>query len=168
MHSVTFDANGGHWADGTSEFSAEVPDGAPIWDYRPDVPARGGYSFAGWFADKAASDPYDPDSLVTSDATLYAGWSKNTVYRITFDTEGGSSLAPQLVPEGRTARQPQNPEKAGYAFIGWSLDGTSLFSFSTPIRSNMTLHAIWKEAKRIAFSFDLPASLDNEVSKKAL
>ena len=160
MHSVTFDANGGHWADGTSEFSAEVPDGAPIWDYRPDVPARGGYSFAGWFADKAASDPYDPDSLVTSDATLYAGWSKNTVYRITFDTEGGSSLAPQLVPEGRTARQPQNPEKAGYAFIGWSLDGTSLFSFSTTIRSNMTLHAIWKEAKRIVFSYDLPASLD--------
>ena len=108
LHHVVFDANGGSWAQGT-EISLDVPDNAPIWNARPSVPERSGYSFRGWFSDKAATKPYDPDSLVTSDTVLYAGWTADRVFRITFDTEGGSSVAPQLVAEG-LAPQPDIAE----------------------------------------------------------
>lgn len=162
-HTITFDANGGEWADG-AVFTTSVPDKAPIWDYRPSVPTRSGYNFKGWFSDRSALHPYDPNAIVTEDVTLYAGWTGNTVYRITFDTEGGTALAPQLVTAGSTAIEPANPERKGYSFAGWSIDGsaTVLFDFSTPIRSNITLHAIWKEARKVSFTYDLPSSLGEE------
>ena len=162
-HTITFDANGGEWADG-AVFTTSVPDKAPIWDYRPSVPTRSGYNFKGWFSDRSALHPYDPNAIVTEDVTLYAGWTGNTVYSITFDTEGGTALAPQLVTAGSTAIEPANPERKGYSFAGWSIDGsaTVLFDFSTPIRSNITLHAIWKEARKVSFAYDLPSSLGEE------
>ena len=171
MHTVIFDANGGEWSSGT-EISVDIPDNAPIWDYRPEVPVRSGYNFSGWFTDKEATNPYDPNSLVVSDLSLYAGWAEKhiPVYRIEFDTEGGSFLAPQLVASGNQARRPEDPKKDGYAFEGWSATGDSsdLFSFSTPITGSMTLHAIWKEAWSISFSYDLPSSLGSEASLSAL
>ena len=88
LHHVVFDANGGSWAQGT-EISLDVPDNAPIWNARPSVPERSGYSFRGWFSDKAATKPYDPDSLVTSDTVLYAGWTADRVFRI---KRGSSTL----------------------------------------------------------------------------
>ena len=164
LHHVVFDANGGSWAQGT-EISLDVPDNAPIWNARPSVPERSGYSFRGWFSDKAATKPYDPDSLVTSDTVLYAGWTADRVFRITFDTEGGSSVAPQLVTEGHKAYPPVKiPERSGYAFIGWSAErgSSTLYDFSSSVSRDMTLYAVWKAAKEVAFAYDLPASLGKE------
>ena len=167
-YSITFDANGGSWPEGT-EIVVEVPAGNPIWDSRPAVPERSGFNFSGWFSDKAAVKPYDPNSIVSSDAVLYAGWSRHSVYRVEFDTEGGSTLAPQLVSSGNHLTRPEDPEKKGYIFYGWSLDGSdTLFDFATPIRSSITLHAIWKEARNIVFAYSLPSSLDSKVSLSAI
>ena len=166
--SITFNANGGSWTDGT-EVVIEVPQGSLIWDSRPEVPKRSGFNFCGWFSDKAATKPYDPNSIVSSDTVLYAGWSRHSVYRVEFDTDGGSTLAPQLVSSGNRLIRPDDPEKEGYIFYGWSLDGSDiLFDFETPIRSNITLHAVWKEARNIAFAYDLPSSLDGNVELSAL
>ena len=159
-YQIKFDANGGEWDTGriiTIEASANTP----IWDIRPSVPHRAGYNFRGWFSDAAATKPYDPDSLITDDTVLYAGWTTNKVYRITFDTNGGSEIAPELVPSGHHARGPQNvPVRDGYEFIGWSIDGKedSLFDFAhTIIKQDMTLHAVWKQLWNVSFAYSLPA-----------
>ncbi len=162
---ITFDANGGEWDTG-SVITIEASANTPIWDVRPSVPHRSGYNFRGWFSDSAATKPYDPDSLITEDAVLYAGWTANKVYTITFDSNGGTEIAPELVPSGHHARGPQNaPVRNGYEFIGWSVDGNdeSLFDFShTVIKQNITLHAVWKKLWNVSFAYSLPVSLGKE------
>lgn len=40
-------------------------------------------------------------------------------YTVTFDTDGGSSVAAQTVQNGRKANKPDDPQKDGYVFLGW-------------------------------------------------
>ena len=56
----------------------------------PDVPSRQGYQFTGWYLDDTK---YDFNAAVTGDMTLTAKWTVNQ-YTITFDTDGGSAVAP--------------------------------------------------------------------------
>ncbi len=41
---------------------------------RPQDPIREGYRFGGWYSDSGLTLPYDFDSLLTGDRTLYAAW----------------------------------------------------------------------------------------------
>ena len=56
----------------------------------PDVPSRQGYQFTGWYLDDTK---YDFNTAVTGNMTLTAKWTANS-YTITFDTDGGSEIAP--------------------------------------------------------------------------
>lgn len=69
-HTVTFDSRGG-----TAVESQQVFDGNPA--RRPETPARAGYFLNGWFTDaEASAEEWDFDTdRVTSDTTLYAGWT---------------------------------------------------------------------------------------------
>ena len=42
--------------------------------------------------------------------------------RVTFETNGGSAVEPQLVTRGTPLAEPQPPRRAGYAFLGWYSD----------------------------------------------
>lgn len=42
--------------------------------------------------------------------------------RVTFETNGGSAVEPQLVARGTPLAEPQPPQRAGYAFLGWYSD----------------------------------------------
>ena len=53
--------------------------------------------------------------------TLYAGWNING-FLVTFDSNGGSSVEPQVVQPGNTAVRPAEPTKQGYYFKGWTYD----------------------------------------------
>ena len=80
------------YKDGDSEYAKQVlPSGTLAT--RPDAPAATpGYTFGGW--NKADSTAWDYASdKVTDNITLYAKWAANT-YTITFDTAGGSEIAP--------------------------------------------------------------------------
>lgn len=70
--------------------------------------------------------------------------NNNTVtkYTVTFNSNGGSSVASQTVESGKTVSRPSNPSRSGYDFIGWQLNGNT-FDFNNPINSNITLTAIW-------------------------
>ena len=168
-HQVIFDANGGEWEEGT-EIQLIIPDGAPLWDYRSDVPFRNGFTFTGWFSDKDCTVPYDPDSIVTSDTKLYAGWEEIPipVYRVTFDSKGGTQVAPRLVTEGNTVEKPQqNPKRQGYTFAGWSTSASRNipFDFTTPVSSDITLYAVWHRIRptwTVSFAYDLPSSIDGK------
>ena len=65
-------------------------------------------------------------------------------YIVTFNSDGGSSVESQRIEKGKTAVKPTNPIKEGYTFSNW-YNGNSLFDFSTPINSDITLKASWSK-----------------------
>ena len=75
---------------------------------------------------------------------------------VTFDSDGGSAVEPQSVPQGQPAQRPAAPTKDGYTFIGWynkaDLQYINLpeWNFDYPVFENMELVAQWMEARPIS------------------
>jgi uncharacterized repeat protein (TIGR02543 family) len=136
---VTFNANGG----------SPVPPVQTITNgktaTRPTTnPTRDGYTFDNWYSDSAMTLLYDFSTPVDSNITLYAKWNGDTI-TVTFNSNGGSSVSGQTVSPGATATRPKNPTRAGYTFNNWYSDPdlTSVYNFSTPVDSSITLYAKW-------------------------
>lgn len=68
-------------------------------------------------------------------------------YTVTFESNGGSTVASQTVAEGESASRPEDPTKSGYVFGGWYLDAAASkpYTFGTAVDSNITLYAEWYE-----------------------
>ena len=141
---ISFDSWGG------SEVAAQtVAYGAKATE--PTAPTRDGYNFTGWFFQGGLSvhdkywAPFDFDKPVTRNYALAAKWTPKS-YEVTFDSDGGSTVAEQPVHYGYTAKKPASPTKDGYSFEGWFLgDSTEPYDFSTPVKGNLELTAHWKE-----------------------
>ena len=75
------------------------------------------------------------------------GGSAVTNYTVTFDSNGGSSVAKQTVASGETASKPADPTKEGYTFGGWYTDKelTEAYDFGTTVKKSITLYAKWNE-----------------------
>ncbi len=67
---------------------------------------------------------------------------KPTTYTVTFNSNGGTSVAAQTVEAGKTAKMPTAPTRSGYTFAGW-YNGATAYNFNTPVNSNLTLTAKW-------------------------
>ena len=136
-YNVIFDSNGG-----SSVGPAAVEAGQPATE--PTAPARTGYAFAGWYTAKDGGDKYDFTKPVTADMTLYAQWTINK-YAVTFDTNGGTAVAPVTVEHGQKISQPANPTRTGYTFAGWytAKAGGSKYNFDASVIADMTLYAQW-------------------------
>lgn len=81
------------------------------------------------------------------------GGGKEIVLRskVSFDTDGGSEIAPQYIWLDETAEMPAVPEKLGSEFVGWYTDKgfTDAFDFETPVTEDITLYAKWKVIEKI-------------------
>ena len=145
-YEVSFDSRGG-----SSVASQYVLGGE--FAKQPSMPTREGCKFRGWFttADLSGSSFNFKKNAITGDTVLYAKWLADDTgvnYTVTFDTDGGSSVATQTHPEGDCAIRPVvNPTKESsiifnYTFAGWYLDGVE-YDFSSPLTGNITLTAKW-------------------------
>ena len=104
QYTITFDTNGG------SEITPITQDyGTAIT--APANPTREGYTFIGW--DKAI-----PATMPAENMTITAKWKVNQ-YTITFDSNGGSEIAPITQDYGTAITAPADPTREGYTFIGW-------------------------------------------------
>ena len=134
------------YKDGDSEYAKQVlPSGTLAT--RPDTPAATpGYTFGGWNKADGTAWDYASDK-VTDNITLYAKWAANT-YTITFDTAGGSEIAPITQDYGTVITAPEAPTREGYTFIGWDKEIPT-----TMPAENMTVTAQW-EINQYTITFD--------------
>ena len=127
-YTITFDTAGG------SEIASITQDyGTAITV--PESPTREGYTFIGW--DKAI-----PATMPAENVTITAQWEINQ-YTITFDTAGGSEIAPITQDYGTNITAPADPTREGYTFIGWDKEIPT-----TMPAENITITARWKDSEK--------------------
>lgn len=68
-------------------------------------------------------------------------------FTVSFDSRGGSEVAPQTVKNGDQAAKPADPTREGYTFGGWftAADGGAAYDFTTPVTESFTLYAHWTQ-----------------------
>ena len=132
-YTITFDTNGGsEIAPITQDYGTEIT--------APDNPTRKGYTFKGW-------DKEIPETMPAENITVKAQWEINQ-YTITFDTNGGSEIAPITQDYGTEITAPDNPTRKGYTFKGWDKEIPK-----TMPAENITVKAQW-EINQYTITFD--------------
>ena len=127
-YTITFDTDGGSKIDPiTQDYGTAIT--------APADPTREGYTFIGW--DKAI-----PATMPAEDLTVTAQWRINQ-YTITFDTDGGSEIAPITQDYGTAITAPADPTRGGYTFIGWD----KAIPATMPA-GDMTITAKWKDSEK--------------------
>ena len=113
---------------------------------QPADPTKEGYSFTGWYTDSECTQPFDWNTeIIGKHYTLYAGWTADEMFEVSFDLAGGIGDAPTLtVAKGSFVPEPEAPTKEGYPFYGWYL-GEEKYDFDSPVTSDITLVAHWTE-----------------------
>ena len=109
----------------------------------PDFIAADSGSIAGYKADDSVN-PINGGYPVLEWETAGTGGDAPTEYTVTFNSNGGTEIAPQTVAEGGRAQEPEAvPVKDGFVFIGWFTDDecTQKFDFDTEITGDITLYA---------------------------
>ena len=96
---------------------------------------REGYQFNGW-------DKTFPTTMPAENMTITAKWKVNQ-YTITFDSNGGSEIAPITQDYGTNIAAPADPTREGYTFIGWDREIPE-----TMPAENITLKAQWKDTEK--------------------
>ena len=128
QYTITFDTNGGsEIAPITQDYGTEIT--------APDNPTRKGYTFKGW-------DKETPETMPAENITVKAQWEINQ-YTITFDTNGGSEIAPITQDYGTEITAPDNPTRKGYTFKGWDKEIPK-----TMPAENITITARWKDTEK--------------------
>ena len=105
---------------------------------------RTGHTQVGWATVDGGEKVYGFDDVYTKNEalTLYPVWNTNK-YTITFDTNGGSEIAPITQDYGTAITSPADPTREGYTFIGWDKEIPA-----TMPAENITLKARWKDIEK--------------------
>ena len=128
QYTITFDTNGGsEIAPITQDYGTKIT--------APDNPTRKGYTFKGW-------DKEIPKTMPAENITVKAQWEINQ-YTITFDTNGGSEIAPITQDYGTEITAPADPTRKGYTFKGWDKEIPE-----TMPAENITITARWKDTEK--------------------
>ena len=125
-YTITMDLNGG---SGQEKVVYTITDE----DFELPTPTRNGYEFVGWTGERITT----PQTSVkipkgsTGDKAYTANW-KVIRYTITLVTNGGAVIASIRYTVEDSVTLPIPPERPGYEFAGWVLDGSGQFP-STPM-----------------------------------
>ena len=152
--------NGSNW----SRFGVETPvaynDGKTKYGYDFRIVTNDGYQLA-----SDLKVIYNGEDVTSTVDIMKASWGayvtvdlgkaigeNPTTHTVTFNSNGGSEIAPKEVVSGLKIKAPETPTKDKYLFRGWYEDDTCSIKFdfnNTPITSDMTLYAKWEAANSI-------------------
>ncbi|MBO0458316.1 InlB B-repeat-containing protein, partial [Enterococcus hulanensis] len=162
---VTFETDGG-----SSVAKQTVEDGSKA--SKPSNPTKAGYDFTGWYKDKGCTEVFDFDKEVIAEATtIYAGWKAKEKFAVTFETDGGSAVAKQIVEDGSKATKPSDPTKAGYDFTGWYKDKAckEAFDFDKEVITEATtIYAGWKAKAKEKFDVTFETDGGSTIAKQTI
>ena len=149
-YTVSYDANGGTGAPGRQTKTYGV-----TLTLTTIQPTRKNYLFLGWSKDRnATSASYSAGGSYTdnADVTLYAVWRYDPeTYSIRYNANGGTGApASQTKTYGvPLTLSTVKPTRAGYEFLGWSTDPTTMLTNYAPgerytDEASVTLYAVWR------------------------
>ncbi|MHB1348081.1 MAG: InlB B-repeat-containing protein, partial [Candidatus Humimicrobiaceae bacterium] len=107
---------------------------------------------------------FDSTTPVTLDITVYAQWTVDPTYTITFNSQGGSTVLPLTnITSGSIITLPTPPILAGHTFAGWwtSAIGGTEFTATTQVTSDTTLYAHWSVDSGKSINGDAPGKGSN-------
>ena len=144
-YTITMDLDGG---SGQEKVVYTITDE----DFELPTPTRNGYEFVGWTGERITT----PQTSVkipkgsTGNKAYTANW-KVIRYTITLVTNGGAVIASIRYTVEDSVTLPIPPDRPGYEFSGWTLDGSGQFP-STPmiIPKGSTGDRIYKAEWRVA------------------
>ena len=124
----------------------------------PD-PGRTGHTFGGWYEDEEYGTEFDFSKPITQRTFVYALWTANVVYHtVTFNLNysGAPDAETEEVRSGLSVAKPDDPERLGYRFAGWSENsgGTGFYNFSANVTGTLNLYAVWDKTYNVEFDFN--------------
>lgn len=109
---------------------------------RPPDPEKEGQDFLGWFRD-GSDTPFEfGGPMPAENLVLKARWDGH-LYVITFDSAGGSAVAPITNAFGAPLTKPVDPTKTGHTFGGWLKNGSPYDFPETMPAEDIALMASW-------------------------
>ena len=146
-YAVTLNTNGGTINNGNvTEYIYGVGATLPTAD---DMTYTG-HTFKGWYDNEGLTG--DPVTAIggteMGNKEYWAKWEINQ-YTITFDTAGGSAIAPITQDYGTAITAPADPTREGYTFAGWD----TAIPATMPAH-NMTITAQWT-VNQYTITYDL-------------
>ena len=139
-YTVTYDERGGTSVSDTTFNCATVCDTITL----PPAPTRAGYVFEGWYTAPTGGTQYGATYVPTAkDQVIYAQW---TPYEVSFDTQGGTSVAGYIIGSNATITLPPAPTRAGFTFNGWfttPTGGSPVGSTYGPHTGDLEFYAQW-------------------------
>lgn len=148
---ISVDYMGGLYNNNSSRRTIHnVERGKPLGTPQDRYMAKPGYIFDGWYDNTDYTGikyeiPFTPEGNMM----LYAKWTEDNVTKctVTFDTAGGSEIAPQVVNQGSSAQEPDQPVKSGCVFLGWFSEPQywNKYQFSDIVYKDITVYARWME-----------------------
>ena len=97
----------------------------------------------GWYYDAEYNQPAgDTIYIGNENITLYPEVA--TGHWLTFESDGGSYIAPVFVAPGKATEAPADPTRLGYTFQGWYEEGSDTpYQFGSTLGGSVTLTAKW-------------------------
>ncbi|OZG63961.1 methyltransferase [Bifidobacterium hapali] len=96
---------------------------------------------------KSVTVTYGANTAIKTTFTLTVA---QRYWKVTFDSNGGSAVAPTSVADDGTSHvtKPADPTREGFAFAGWTTDrdGKQPYGFDVAVTGDLTLYAQWKDA----------------------
>ena len=185
IYKVSFNLNGGEGTFETQRITEGEKATRPSTEPTRENTASAEYTFGGWYTstdngETISDEPFDFDTPITGNLTLYAFWNSTEKFTVSFNVNGGTgNFESQNVTNGEKATEPTTqPTKEGdentkYTFTGWytsSDEGKTLsetpFNFTkTKITKSITLYAKWNV--QVTSSIDVEIPYEN-VTKEML
>lgn len=139
-YTVSFDTDGG-----TKLLNIVVKSGETV--KLPEDPTKEGYKFNGWLLN---GSKFDDTIKVKKNIVLKADWLKEgaETITITFDTDGGTNVAPIVIEKGTEVKLPVKVEKIGYILKEWVDTDNRVIREGTILKEDTLLKAVWEEKEK--------------------